>query len=499
MMAAMAATMAMSAITKGLRGEFRSASAPAALSSAAAMVTVPSLRTNSRVGTAARDAFLAAHVQRVCAVAGSAPSQVSTMTVETSRTAVIDPPSTSARTPVVRGRTVVRRRRLARRAVSLERQLSHMRSASRMRFGGVDERSGSGESVEEVEEAIAAAVTEAAVKEQLERQFAHSVSTSHQSPRSNNSPSSLYSNTQLLTAEEEVALSQKIQRRRVLEETKQQLVEQLGREPLLEEWAMFLQMKPTDLKLQLDEAKAARDELVQRNVRLVASVARKYVTASPHFTYDDLCQEGTIGLMRAAELYDGKRGFRFSTFAHWWIRRGIQRALSDTGRTIRLPVWMNEFVDKVRSARIAVTQQLAREPTVDEIAQHLGVTRERVQFVYKVARQPTSLDSVVYHNDSSQILLIDTISDEDESADDLNDADIDFLKMDLEDLLDTLKPREGAVLRMRYGLDDGRSKSWDEIASKLEFTPQTIRRDEKSGLKKLRHPQRASYLKTYLV
>jgi RNA polymerase primary sigma factor len=240
----------------------------------------------------------------------------------------------------------------------------------------------------------------------------------------------------------------------------------------------------------IDRGNLARRRLVESNLRLVVSVARRYMNRG--IPLGDLIQEGNIGLMRAVEKFDYRRGFKFSTYATWWIRQAVSRALADHSRTIRVPVHMVETINKYVRLSASLQQDLGREPTVDEIANAMEVPAERVREIVRILPQPISLESTV--GDEQDAVLADFVIDE--SLPDMDDiaAKI-FLKGQVEDVLATLTPRERRVVELRFGLESDKLYTLSEIGAELGVTRERIRQIETKALRKLRHPSRSRRLR----
>ena len=283
----------------------------------------------------------------------------------------------------------------------------------------------------------------------------------------------------LLTAEEEVELAQRIENGR------------FSREELAR--GNVSMHRRLELQRMIEDGWLARENLITANSRLVISVAKKYMGRGVPFL--DLIQEGNIGLIRAAKKFDYRRGHKFSTYATWWIRQAVTRAIADQGRTIRVPVHMGDQINKLLRVQHQLTQRLGRDPTVEELAQTLEVTPQKVENMIQVARRPLSLETPT--DDEEDSVLGDFIQDEEIPAPD-DTATYNLLREHLENVLDGLPPREVRILQLRYGLLDGQAYTLEEVGRKMGVTRERVRQIEAQALSRLRHPTIRRKLREYL-
>lgn len=283
----------------------------------------------------------------------------------------------------------------------------------------------------------------------------------------------------LLNADEEVELAQRIERGRMSREELARFNVTAGRK--------------VELRKSIEDGWDAREHLITANSRLVISVAKKYMGRGVPFL--DLIQEGNIGLIRATKKFDYRRGHKFSTYATWWIRQAVTRAIADQGRTIRVPVHMGDQINKLLRIQHQLTQKLGRDPSVEELAEALDVPPKKVENMIQVARRPLSLETPT--DDEEDSVLGDFIEDEDAPPPD-DTATYNLLKEHLEDVLNGLPPREVRILQLRYGLLDGQAYTLEEVGRKMGVTRERVRQIEAQALSRLRHPTVRKILRDYL-
>lgn len=298
----------------------------------------------------------------------------------------------------------------------------------------------------------------------------------------------------LLTPEEEIELAIRISNddqsfHDELAEKKKELEALAEDDPERE----MLEIEVESLEKNINDAKKAKKRLAEANLRLVVSIAKRYVGRGMQFL--DLIQEGNLGLIKAVDKFDHTKGFKFSTYATWWIRQAITRAIADQARTIRIPVHMVETINKVKKTSSQLLHKNGRDPTAEEIAKELGMPVEKVRDIMRVAQEPVSLETPIGEEEDSH--LGDFIPDDDAPAP-ADAASMMLLKEQLDDVLKTLTDREAQVLRLRFGLEGGHPHTLEEVGTEFDVTRERIRQIEAKALRKLRHPSRSKKLKDYL-
>ena len=288
----------------------------------------------------------------------------------------------------------------------------------------------------------------------------------------------------LLTSEEEIALAQKMDAGNAAKEQLEEL-EKAGEE--------IPEETRTELNKLIKEGEKAKQKLAEANLRLVVSIAKRYVGRGMQFL--DLIQEGNLGLIKAVEKFDYTKGYKFSTYATWWIRQAITRAIADQARTIRIPVHMVETINKVIRVSRQLLQELGHDPTPEEIAEEMNMPVERVREILKIAQEPVSLETPIGEEEDSH--LGDFIPDED-ASEPAEAASFTLLKEQLVEVLSTLTPREEKVLKLRFGIEDGRTRTLEDVGKEFNVTRERIRQIEAKALRKLRHPSRSKKLKDFL-
>ena len=287
---------------------------------------------------------------------------------------------------------------------------------------------------------------------------------------------------------EEADLEASIAKGIVVDDPVRMYLKEIGKVPLLtaeEEVELATRMEAGD--------EEAKQKLCEANLRLVVSIAKRYVGRGMLFL--DLIQEGNLGLIKAVDKFDWRKGFKFSTYATWWIRQAITRSIADQARTIRIPVHMVETINKLIRISRQLLQEYGREPTPEEIALEMDISEEKVREILKIAQEPVSLETPIGEEEDSH--LGDFIPDDDVPAP-ADAAAFSMLKEQLVEVLDTLTEREQKVLRLRFGLDDGRARTLEEVGKRFDVTRERIRQIEAKALRKLRHPSRSKKLKDYL-
>lgn len=295
----------------------------------------------------------------------------------------------------------------------------------------------------------------------------------------------------LLTHEQEIILGKQVQRLMTLLDLQQQLAETLDRAPTLEEWAERAQTSVAVLEQELQTGRRAKQKMIEANLRLVVAIAKKYQKRNMEFL--DLIQEGTLGLERGVEKFDPMKGYKFSTYAYWWIRQAITRAIAQQARTIRLPIHITEKLNKIKKVQRELSQTLGRSPNASEIAEALELEPKQIREYLTIARQPVSLDLRIGDNQDTE--LQDLLEDEDASPEDYTVQE--SLRQDIHGLLAELTPQQREVLTLRFGLTDGHELSLAKVGQRMSISRERVRQLERQALDHLR--RRKANVRAYLA
>lgn len=295
----------------------------------------------------------------------------------------------------------------------------------------------------------------------------------------------------LLTREQEIVYGKQVQQMMTLVEAKEALEKRLHHEATLEEWAAHVKQPEAEISKTVQQGKRAKQKMIEANLRLVVAIAKKYQKRNMEFL--DLIQEGTLGLERGVEKFDPTRGYKFSTYAYWWIRQAITRAIAQQGRTIRLPIHITEKLNKIKKVQRELAQKLGRSPTPAEIAQELELEPAQIREYMNMARQPVSLDVKVGDNQDTE--LQEMLEDEGPSPESYMTQE--FLRQDLNNLLAELTPQQREVLALRFGLEDGNEMSLAKVGERLNLSRERVRQLEHQALAHLR--RRRANVKEYVA
>ncbi|MBD2532192.1 RNA polymerase sigma factor, RpoD/SigA family [Nostoc flagelliforme FACHB-838] len=295
----------------------------------------------------------------------------------------------------------------------------------------------------------------------------------------------------LLTREQEIVFGKQVQQMMTLIDAKEALTKKLQREPSSQEWADHVHQSETEVKQTVAQGKRAKQKMIEANLRLVVAIAKKYQKRNMEFL--DLIQEGTLGLERGVEKFDPMRGYKFSTYAYWWIRQAITRAIAQQGRTIRLPIHITEKLNKIKKVQRELAQTLGRSPTPAEIAKELEIEPAQIREYLNMARQPVSLDVRVGENQDTE--LQEMLEDDGPSPEYYTNQE--FLRQDLNNLLAELTPQQREVVALRFGLEDGNEMSLAKVGERLNLSRERVRQLEHQALAHLR--RRRANVKEYIA